>query len=46
MAQMRQMGIEPYPAAEFPVTGYTDEIKANFDDSLETPREVAIADAS
>ncbi len=32
MARMREMGIEPYPAAEFPVTGYTDEIRANFTD--------------
>lgn len=32
LERMRQMGIEPYPAAEFPVTGYTDEIIANFTD--------------
>ena len=32
MARMREMGIEPYPAAEFPLTGYTDEIRANFTD--------------
>ena len=25
--ELRNRGIEPYPAAEFPVTGYTDEIK-------------------
>ncbi len=30
--ELRNRGIEPYPAAEFPVTGYTDEIKANFSD--------------
>ena len=24
---LRQMGIEPYPAAEFPVTGHSVEIK-------------------
>lgn len=29
---MRAMGIDPYPAAEYPVTGYSDEIKANFTD--------------
>ena len=28
LEQMRQLGIEPYPAAEYTVTGYTDEIKA------------------
>ncbi len=43
LEQMRQLGIEPYPAAEYTVTGYTDEIKANFDDALEPPREVSIA---
>ena len=43
MEEMRRMGIEPYPAPEYEVTGYTDEIKANFDDALEPPREVAVA---
>lgn len=43
MEQMRAMGIEPYPAAEFPVTGYTDEIKENFVDDLDPAREVSIA---
>ncbi|MDE6628165.1 MAG: lysine--tRNA ligase, partial [Muribaculaceae bacterium] len=32
LEQMRQLGIEPYPAAEYTVNGYTDEIKANFTD--------------
>ena len=32
MEQMRALGVDPYPAAEFPVTGYTDEIKENFVD--------------
>ncbi len=43
MDEMRRMGIEPYPAPEYEVTGYTDEIKANFDDALEPAREVAVA---
>ncbi|MDE7408283.1 MAG: lysine--tRNA ligase, partial [Muribaculaceae bacterium] len=43
LEQMRAMGIDPYPAAEFKVTGHTDEIKSNFDDNQETPREVSIA---
>ena len=43
MNQLREMGIEPYPAAEFPVTGYTDEIKANFQDDLPEPRKVSLA---
>ncbi len=43
MNQLREMGIEPYPAAEFPVTGYTDEIKETFQDELPEPRKVSIA---
>ena len=42
LAELRRLGIEPYPAAEFTVTGHSDEIKANFED--EAPRrEVAVA---
>ena len=40
---LRDMGIEPYPAAEYPVTAYSDDIVNNFDDNLEPPREVSIA---
>ena len=40
---LRDMGIEPYPAAEYPVTAYSDDIIRNFDDNLEPPREVSIA---
>ena len=43
LEQMRAMGIDPYPAAEYKVTGYTDEIRENFDDNQEPKREVAIA---
>ncbi|MGM9848120.1 MAG: lysine--tRNA ligase [Muribaculaceae bacterium] len=43
LEQMRAMGIDPYPAAEYKVTGYTDEIRNNFDDNQEPKREVAIA---
>ena len=32
MQTLRSKGIEPYPAAQYPVTGYSDEIKANFRD--------------
>ena len=42
MATMRAMGIEPYPAAEYLVTGYSDEIKDNFSDDA-PQREVSIA---
>ncbi len=42
LAELRRMGIEPYPAAEYPVTGHSDEIKATFSD--EAPRrEVCVA---
>jgi len=42
LEQLRAMGIEPYPAAEYPVTGHTDEIKATFSDDAE-PRQVCVA---
>jgi len=40
--EMRRRGIDPYPAAEYPVTGYTDEIKETFSDDA-PQREVSIA---
>lgn len=43
MDALRERGIEPYPAAEYPVSGHTAEIKANFSDDLTPPREVTIA---
>lgn len=33
--ELRRMGIEPYPAAEYVVTGYSDEIKETFTDIAE-----------
>jgi len=39
---LRDMGIEPYPAAEFTVTGHSDEIKQTFADDAPR-REVAVA---
>lgn len=42
LAGLRKMGIEPYPAEEYVVTGHTKEIKENFKDDAE-PREVRIA---
>ncbi len=42
LEEMRRRGIDPYPAAEFTVTGHTKEIKETFSD--EAPRrEVSIA---
>ena len=40
--ELRRRGIEPFPAAEFPVTGYSDEIKETFADDA-PQREVSVA---
>ena len=42
MATLRQMGIEPYPAAEYEVTGHSTEIRENFKDDAPA-RDVAVA---
>ena len=42
MAELRRLGIEPYPAAEYPVSAHSDEIKATFTDDA-PQREVAVA---
>lgn len=39
---LRGMGIEPYPAAEYIVSGYSTEIKQSFSDDA-PPREITIA---
>ena len=39
---LKAMGINPYPAAEYVVNAYSDEIVANFSDDAE-PRQVSIA---
>ena len=39
---LRDMGIDPYPAAEFPTNAFSTDIKADFKDDDE-PREVVIA---
>ncbi len=43
MNTMRERGIEPYPAAEYVVTGHTAEIKENFKDGEEPLRQVSVA---
>lgn len=43
METLRERGIEPFPAAEYPVTAHTVEIKENFSDDLTPPREVSVA---
>lgn len=40
--QLRQMGIDPYPAAEYKTNAYSTEIKASFKDE-DSPRSVCIA---
>ena len=42
LAELRRMGIEPYPAAEYPTNAFSTEILENFKDEGE-PREVCIA---
>ena len=42
LEELRKMGIDPYPAAEYPVNAYSDEIRNNFDDNA-APRTVCIA---
>ena len=43
LESLREMGIDPYPAAEFPVDADTVEIRENFSDDTEPKREVCIA---
>ncbi len=41
---LREMGIEPYPAAAYPVNAWSDDIKEQFSDQEDAPkREVCIA---
>ena len=40
MEQLRQMGIEPYPAAEYVTNAFSKEIKETFKDDAE-PRPVS-----
>ena len=42
LEQLKAMGINPYPADEYVVNAYSDEIIANFNDEAE-PRQVSIA---
>ena len=43
LAQLRDMGIDPYPAAEYVVTAYSDDIREQFSDEETTPRQVSVA---
>ena len=42
LAELRKMGIEPYPAAEFPTNAFSTEIKESFEDNAPA-RNVSIA---
>ena len=42
LEELRKMGINPYPAAAYPVNAYSTEIKEAFDEQTE-PREVCVA---
>lgn len=41
LQELRDMGIDPYPAAEFPVNAWSDDIKENFKE--DEKREVTVA---
>ena len=43
LQELRQMGIDPYPAAEFPTNAFSTDIRAEFKDDEEEKREVRIA---
>ena len=42
LEELKKLGIDPYPAAEYPVSGYSSEIRENFKDD-EPLRKVSIA---
>ena len=42
MNELRAMGIEPYPAAEYVTNAFSTDIKAEFNDDAE-PRQVSVA---
>ena len=41
--EMREMGIDPYPAAEYVTNAYSTDIKADFKDEKAEPRTVSVA---
>ena len=43
LQELRQMGIEPYPAAEYKINAYSTDIKEEFKDDEEDKRQVTIA---
>jgi len=43
LEQLKALGINPYPADEYVVNAYSDDIKAQFDENASQPRQVSIA---
>jgi len=43
LQELRKLGVEPYPAAEYVVTHFSQSIIENFDETLEKPEEVVVA---
>lgn len=43
LTELRELGIDPYPAAEYPTNAFSTEIRDTFDDDLEPARQVCIA---
>lgn len=43
LEEMRQLGVDPYPAALYDVDAYSDEIKKSFSDDATEKRQVCIA---
>lgn len=41
--ELRELNIDPYPAAEYPTNAFSTEIREQFDDSVEPARQVCIA---
>lgn len=42
LAELKKLGIDPYPAEEYPANAFSTDIKENFDENAE-PRQVCIA---
>lgn len=43
LIQLKELGINPYPADEYPVNAWAEEIIKNFNKELTPPRQVCVA---
>lgn len=43
LTELRNMGIDPYPAAEYPTNAFSTDIRSEFDENAAEPRQVCIA---